>query len=108
MIARKRVIPFLALCLGAVSLAYAQSGFRVPWWAVDGGGGVSRGGFWSAGAEGNGVDHNAYLPLVVRARCGAAPVAREGSAKHALPFWPSPDLHHTLPAVDEHPGAAGR
>lgn len=48
---RKRIIILLALGLGlvtgTVTLAAPESNFSIPWWTVDGGGGVSSGGAYT-------------------------------------------------------------
>lgn len=48
---RKRMILLLvfSLCLvtGAVTLAAPAADFSIPWWTVDGGGGVSAGGAYT-------------------------------------------------------------
>ena len=82
----------LVLLVVGAALAEANTGFEVPWWTVDGGGGDStgtgfslsgtigqpdasqqlsggdyllQGGFW-VGAGGGGVQYDIYLPVVLR------------------------------------------
>jgi hypothetical protein len=92
--ATRRGVLILALCLATlavISLVYAQGGFDLSWWTVDGGGGTSSGGdyaltgtagqaevgalmqggayelaggFWGAAAQ---AEYDLYLPAVMRA-----------------------------------------
>ena len=90
--ARKRRLLILTLCLAtlAASLAYAQGGYDLSWWTVDGGGdtALSTGGGYTLGGTagqpdagvltgdgytldggfwgGASVECRVYLPLVVR------------------------------------------
>ena len=44
---RSRWMIVLAMLLMAVSVSVAVTGYRIPWWSVDGGGSVSRGGVFA-------------------------------------------------------------
>ena len=57
-----------------VSVTFAQGGYDLSWWTVDGGGQTFStggdyglgGGFWGGGEVGAAEEHSGYLPLVMR------------------------------------------
>jgi len=89
---RTIAIAMLICCLALEGMTLAGSGFAVPWWTVDAGGGQSsggaytvtgtlgqpdsgtmaggdfrvNGGFWNTEGASLPSDHELYLPLVIR------------------------------------------